>query len=437
MSSQEYQSYLPYKSVDLYFIFSFVLDFVESYETIVERLEELKWRQGRPPDRRGRPPFLHIKRKVKSSDSPKYLSTSVSSRLLPPKSFKLYYNEKDRHSDEFNVGMEAWARLFDNGAGSVTFKVTLEDDVNFRRIYEAHSLNQRMFEKEDTFSRLMWNGKKTDLFNIFSELVENLVSDLNSSREFVVLQDEEIMDFDAEDVESQNPYVLSVVELQAPEEGEEAKAIGDVASPEESRYKELAAILFRLVYSYSFFDNLKGHIINVKIPSDLLDESGRVRNYAWDKRSLMWFSKTSSLFACNSKDDVPAVLIKNSLLDTLEIIRTRWHMSILINAQLDLDLENFRAVASEMNLEILKNLNRLRKRFASYLHDPLPYSFEGGSVSEIADVASRGMQLAELRNMTIDKFATLDKLHADQMKLVELHRINSLLTKAEEASAAG
>ena len=118
-------------------------------------------------------------------------------------------------------------------------------------------------------------------------------------------------------------------------------------------------------------------------------------------------------------------MIKNSLLNTLEIIRTRWHMSILINAQLDLDLENFLTEASSKNFEILVNLNKRRKRFASFLHDPLPYSFEGGSVSEIARIAAEEMQLAELRNMTIEKFATLDKLHADQMKIVRLREFGS------------
>lgn len=440
MSSQAYQSYLLYKSVDIYFIFSFVLDFVEPYEKIVEHLEKLGWQQGRPPDRRGRPPFLHIKRKIKSSESPKYLSTSISSLLLPPGTFKLYYNEnvqhsdeKDGHSDEFNVGMEAWGRLFDNGAGCITFKVTLENDVNFRRIYEAHSLNQRMYKKEDSFSRLMWNGEKTDLFNIFLKLIDKVLSNLNKIQEHVVLQDKEIMDLDADDIESQNPYVLSVIERHV---SEKEKQICEMKSSSEPECKELAAILFRLVYPYDFFQDLKNQITNVRIPSELISKNGNIRNYAWDARNLMWFSKTSSLFACTDKERIPAVLIKNSLLDTLEIIRTRWHMSILINAQLDLDLENFRPEASEKNLEILENLNKRRKRFASYLHDPLPYNFEGGSVSEISRVASEGMQLAELRNMTIDKFETLDKLHSDLMKLIELRRINSLLSKAKEAEEA-
>jgi hypothetical protein len=112
-------------------------------------------------------------------------------------------------------------------------------------------------------------------------------------------------------------------------------------------------------------------------------------------------------------------------------------MSILINAQLDQDLEHFSAVASTDNLDVLDTLNKRRKRFASFLHDPLPYSFEGGSVSMIAEIATHDMQLHKLRDMTINKLDTLDQLHADQMKLVELRRIESLLTKVKEEESVG
>lgn len=429
MSSEKNVSYLPYKSVDIYFIFSFVFDFIGSYEKIINRLEKLGWAQGIPQDRQGRPPFLHIKRKVGSRESNKYLLTSISCQLITGNNgpCKLFYNEKDRttekeYTDKFDVGLEAWGRLFDNGAGSITFRVTIENDVNFRRIYEVHSLNQRMYEKSETFARLQWKNNKEDLFNIFSRLIYEVESNINEHEYLVELQDREIMNIDAVDIEAQNPYVLSVIELS---DSIYSTKLFDMSSPDKPQCKELAAILFRLVYPSDFFENLLHQLTHVRIPSELLSDTKTIQNYAWDDRVLMWFSKTSSLFACTDKEKVPAVLIKNSLLNTLEIIRTRWHMSILINAQLDLDLENFLTEASSKNLEILVNLTKRRKRFASFLHDPLPYSFEGGSVSEIARIAVEEMQLAELRNMTIEKFATLDKLHADQMKIVRLREFGS------------
>jgi hypothetical protein len=339
----------------------------------------------------------------------------------------LFYSDKDRisgekHDDEFEVSLEACGRLFENGSGSVTFKVTLENDVNFRRIYETHSLNQRMFDKKETFSMLQLDNKKEELFKIFSRLVRELESEINKKEHLAELQDCEIMDLDATDIEAQNPYVLSVIEL---DDSRDWTQIFQKASPDTLECKELAAILFRLVYPADFFQDLRNRLAHVRIPSELLDDSNHIQNYAWDDHVLMWFSKTSSLFACSDKKRVPAVLIKNSFLDTLEIIRTRWHMSILINAQLDQDLEHFSAVASTDNLDVLDTLNKRRKRFASFLHDPLPYSFEGGSVSNIAKVAAEAMQLSELKNMTIEKFETLDKLHEDQMKIVRLRDFES------------
>jgi hypothetical protein len=441
MSSKEYISYLPYKSVDLYFIFSFLFDFIGSYEKIVNRLEELGWDQGPPQDRQGRPPFLGIKRRVRVRETKKYLATSLSCQLIKNDDgpWRLFYNEMDHsnsksnnvnikdHPDEFEVGMEAWSRLFDNGAGSITFKVSLEDNVNFRRIYEAHSLSQRMYEKEKTYAKLQLKkdkakNNKTNLFKIFSNLITDLESKINKNENLVGLQDSEVMDLKADDIEAQNPYVLSVIEL---DDSRDFTQFFKKPSSETPECKELAAILFRLVYPFDFFKNLRCEINNVRIPHELLEDGPYIQNYAWDSRTLMWFSKTSSLFACCDKSIIPAIVIKNSLLDVLEILRTRWHMSILINAQLDLDLENFCPQASSKNLEILEKLNKRRRRFASYLHDPLPYIFEGGSVSEIASVAAEEMQLNELRHMTIEKFATLDKLHADQMKIVQLRDFKS------------
>lgn len=295
MSLEKNASYLTYKSVDIYFIFSFVFDFLESYEKIAERLETLGWIQGIPQDRQGRPPFLHIKRRVNKSNN--YLSTSLSKQLFKM-SNKLFYCAKNQeYVDEFEVDLETFGRLFYNGAGSITLKVTLKNDVNFRRIYEIHSLSQRLYNKAELFSKLKWNKNKEGLFNIFCQLIRNLESEINGANGLVELQDREIMDLDANDINAQNPYVLSVVEL---DDSVDFTKHFQKASPDTSECKELAAILLRLVYPIVFLNDLRKLLAHVRIPSELLDNSNHIQNYAWDDHILMWFSKTSSLFACSN-----------------------------------------------------------------------------------------------------------------------------------------
>lgn len=420
MSLEKNASYLTYKSVDIYFIFSFVFDFLGTYEKIVGRLVELGWDQGIPHDRQGRPPFLHIKRKGNKPN--KYLSTSLSKRLFKMSS-KLFYCENDKeYVDKFEVDLEICKRLFYNGAGSITIKVTLKNDVNFRRIYEIHSLSQRLHNKAKSFSKLEWNKNKEGLFNIFCQHITELQSGINEVGSLVELQDREIMDLDANDVNAQNPYVLSVVEL---DDSVDFTKYFQKASPDTSECKELAAILLRLVYPSDFFNDLRNRLAHVRIPSELLDNSNHIQNYAWDDHVLMWFSKTSSLFAYFDKNRLLADLIKNPFLDILEIIRTRWHMSILINALLDQDMEMIKTDPSSENLNVLETIIKRRKQFASFLHDPLPNSFEGGSITEICKVADREMWLSKLREITFNKFEVLDKLYEDQMRFIRIREFKS------------
>lgn len=421
--AEDTQSFLSYKSVDIYFIFSYSLDHQDAAsEALVKRMQDRGWQEGLPPDRRGRPPFLSIKKRVGGA----LRSHTWYKLLLPRTSARLVYRESvsgATRADEFDTHVEAWARTFDSGAGCITFKVSLEEDVTFRRIYEAHSLSQRLFDHETSFAALQIDGQEGNLFHFFRTLLREEFDrsdavDTDDAGEPIKLLDEEVLNFDDLQLDAQNPYVLSAVELQP---GDVNPHFLSKSTTETLRFKELASILFRLVYHPSFFEHVCRNLEFVQIPSELLDDGLFLRNFSWDSRSMMCFCRTSSLFAClDNKDQVPAVLIRNSLLDTLEMVRARWHMSILLNAQLDGDLEDFLKYQAGNTLPVLRRLIRRRRQFAGFLHDPLPYSFEGGSVSMLADVAAKELQLEELRRMTFEKLETLDQLHSDQMKLARL-----------------
>ncbi|MCI0407685.1 MAG: hypothetical protein L0191_03810, partial [Acidobacteria bacterium] len=410
------RSFLPYKSVDIYFIYSFVLEHLGSAKHIAARLHKLGWLGGPPLDRQGRPPFLHIQARVGGE----FRARTRYRELIPATRTRLDYKEWDREAkgltrkqaaehkpnplahpqdprtDSFEVEVESVARLFDNGAGCITFRIGLDQEISFRRVYEVLSLSQRLYNGTESHAGVPVGGRKGNLFVHFRALVCDLVGAINGVQakksaavsersKLVQLQDQEIIDLsvgrrspaqDEECIDGQNPYVLTVVELDA----KDPRAnFFDKPATDTMRLKELTAILCRLVYPISFFRDLRRTFEFVRIPPDLLVDGLYLRNYSWDSRSLMCFSETSSLFACLNKLAIPAVLIRNSLLDTLEIVRTRWHMSILLNGQLDNDLDAFRSGTSETYLNLLARLFERRKRFAAFLHDPLPYSFEGGS----------------------------------------------------------
>jgi hypothetical protein len=115
--AEDTQSFLPYKSVDIYFIFSYALDYEDAAsEALVKRMLDTDWQAGLPPDRQGRPPFLSIKKRVGGAlQSPTWCKP-----LLPRTPARLVYRESvsgATRADEFDTHVEAWARTFDSGAG--------------------------------------------------------------------------------------------------------------------------------------------------------------------------------------------------------------------------------------------------------------------------------------------------------------------------------
>ena len=90
------------------------------------------------------------------------------------------------------------------------------------------------------------------------------------------------------------------------------------------------------------------------------------------------------------------------------------------------DLEKVKTVASKDNLEALGTIIKRRRQLASFLHDPLPYSFEGGSVAEICEIAEREMWITKLLDMTMRKFNVLDSLYQDNRDYYRSNRIGEI-----------
>jgi hypothetical protein len=229
---------------------------------------------------------------------------------------------------------------------------------------------------------------------------------------------------------TQNPYVLIILEIE-PEPGCNGKMFWEQSNPEEKstqdKHRELTALLLRLVFPLeSLNDGLKLSLSRTRLPCELQDINGGFKNYSWDSRILTCFSRVSALFACMDKSVEPERLLRYSLLDTIEILRSRWHMSILLNALLDQDMEYIKDYASEENLEALERLIKRRRQFAYFLDDPLPYIFEGGSITRIVDVAESEMWLAKLQELLFKKLAILDRLYEDQMKFIQTKEFQEL-----------
>jgi hypothetical protein len=103
-------------------------------------------------------------------------------------------------------------------------------------------------------------------------------------------------------------------------------------------------------------------------------------------------------------------------------------MNIVINALLDHDIDDIKDEALDKNLGSLRTIIKRRRQYAYFLHDPLPYRYLGGSITDIIDIAEAEMWSAKLREMTFRKFEALDKIFEDQMNFIK----SAQLLKYEE-----
>jgi len=460
-------SYIKYRSVDIYFVFSFVLDLKQPYFDLVNAAttEECGWIPGKPDDRKGKPPFLNIKKK-RDRAHPAFVAASLHKMLLRLPAVKLTYREQPSEADEstepvlntFDVGLEAYARIFDNGAGCITYKVRKPENISLREIHHIFSLSQRSYEETQGMAHLQINGHNLRLYDLFTSMlrdVEHQLNDWNCADSqnlgetagvvgsLVDVQDWLVMDPDDKHLAAQNPYVLSVLEVLPDNGGElfwQQQVNLEHTQPTDAdldlRHLELAAILLRMVYPDNSFqhDHLAQTLHNVRIPYELRNKLGTLRNYAWDRTMMMCSSRFSTLFACRDKSRNPALLVKHSLLDTAEILRTRWHMSVLLNALLDLDMEMIRATPSSHNTNALRAIIERRRQFAYFLNDPLHYNFEGGSVARLIEVAQQGLWLETLRDTTFKKLQILDQLYKDQMEVIRIEEFTKNIKSRLEAA---
>ncbi|ODS32630.1 MAG: hypothetical protein SCARUB_02231 [Candidatus Scalindua rubra] len=116
----------------------------------------------------------------------------------------------------------------------------------------------------------------------------------------------------------------------------------------------------------------------------------------------------------------------------MELIRSRWHISIAINALLDKDIEILKNEPSQDNLKFLLNLIKRRKLFALFLSDPIPYSFEGGTIGDINEVARNEFFLDHLKEMTYKKFEVVDRLYKDQMESIRISQFDTFEKEMQE-----
>ncbi len=151
------------------------------------------------------------------------------------------------------------------------------------------------------------------------------------------------------------------------------------------------------------------------------------KNYSYFKHIyIASHHRTTVLFHENVSEEINAVslskvenvpnFVSDSILDLFEVIRMRWHFSVVLNELLDIEIDKLSDIPAARNKEFAKNILSLRKKYAYFLSDPLTYSYGGTLVNDLLESAKDSFQIDYLNKLIETKFTVIDDVINDLMR---------------------
>jgi hypothetical protein len=141
----------------------------------------------------------------------------------------------------------------------------------------------------------------------------------------------------------------------------------------------------------------------------LPSKDGKLQNMSHDSRVFFTFSRRGGLVETTDMHEIPGYFVLPSFVNLLEILRARWHLGNVLNAGLDQTIEQL--VAQKITpTEAVDQVFHWRALYSMFRRDPVPYLFDGGSVTEISDLADREFWLRKLNSSAAEKIEVIDRL---------------------------
>lgn len=387
------------------------------------------------------------------------------------------YQDKDlKKVRSLTVPMKYIVRLFDNGSGIVTFSVPLSEatctlDKNDTCIAEK---NKRFFENIHLVLHLANNvdyGEEpvhshTQLTSTFIKLPANSIMATDS---LLPVSDKECLTFsagycslhdlfrrwvlsdnppswaprDAKDLwtdshvlntrdlgqDFQTPFVFTAAEV------ERNSFLRFRKSPTIDSAREVGSILCKLTLDNRFilenYLNLSEDYIKEVLPYSRA--RGGLLNLCLDRRLFFATSRRGAIALTARLTDIPASFVIPSFLNMCEILRGRWHIGCVVSARVDQAISELANAISDPKgaspstspLTIMERMVKWRLLAASFLRDPVPFLFDGGSICEMAEQCEKLLWLERLKTELIGKFQVLDQLVRDYLNIDLQRRLTS------------
>lgn len=363
--------------------------------------------------------------------------------------------ENEIEYEDFIVDLGYCIRIFKDGSGVVTFKVILnEENISFRNIHAVLHLVQNVDLVNDSRKNKLDDGitssyflnplkykennkseiidpelipdiEKFRLHDIFRHLIFSPPSWIPSGFKDIFKETFDIIQYDHDFQDFASPFIFSIIQVKR------NSFLRFRKHPTMDTNREIATIMCKLTIDNRYIEQDYHHLSEDYIKTVLPYSHDRniLLNLCLDRRLFFSFSKRGAIAISANIHDIPSSFVVPSYLNLCEIIRARWHMGNIVNTILNRFIEelfeNFRLSNSDKKLSsinILDKLFKYRSYSAAMLNDPIPHLFDGGSITEIAEIASKKLWIDELKNTISDKFELIDKLVGDYLNYQTIHK---------------
>jgi len=476
---QEHE-FLEYEEALVYFIYSFSWDNSITWEGLKKDL--LRGGKGEILEdgslsRKGwRMRRLHERVLWDSGEvGPTYQPTLVTRKYVLERTYPLgslvllvpnepYSGINIRECRKLTVDAEYTVRLFENGGAICTFTIHLPTEVaNFENIHSvlhlAHNVDLgrepdgqqvhltnafieipskrtrqadlSLFPKEKGDSYATDSGKNfCSLHDLFRKLLNRKLS-WTPVRQSAFLSDGGVVDYDQLNQDFQSPFVFTAATV------ERNSFLRFRKSPTLNAAREVGSILCKLTldnrYITKDFLHISEDYLATFLPYNAMRQG--LVNLCLDRRLFFSFSRRAAVALTPRLDEIPSYFVVPSLLNLCEILRIRWYMGSIVSAELDNAIAKIGSSTPGSGgkpldvKQVIEEMFKWRTLAGAFLRDPIPFLFDGGSVSEIADLADRLLWLDHLRVEVTRKFDFLDKLVADYLNLERFRDFKFVDTK--------
>lgn len=352
--------------------------------------------------------------------------------------------------DDFTCGLYYTIRVHENGTGNCTLSFNLKESVDIKKIHSILRLSSSIYYKgegnnsehdriHENYSSIVLSensvlksNKNLSLVSLFEKITDKITPE--EWNKDVLSFDKKVISSKTKNYENwQTPYPVSLVEL----EEESYKKFEDKQSPES--IKELGSIACKLTgenlkieddisklkreYLFNSFGYYNCICDNKSCGETDYNRTGaRLKNYSHHSDLFYTIGKRGALAVTPSFYNNPSYYAIPTLLNLTEILRSRWHLGSIVNLKLDDLME---VISHEKNLKKLQDeVFNCRVLFGLFLKNPAPYLFDGGAITEIAEIGESIFWLNKLSVEMDKKFKIIDNLLDD---IYSRQRFNELI----------